>query len=178
MFAIRKFSKRESIIACAVALVIAAAVIYNLAIEPLALRRRQLDSQLKRKAYDFSKAAKFLSYKVSESDYARFSTYAAGAKKNEEEDTSDTLRLIESLSREDSCLISSIRPGSVKTSGRVKEITIDIDIEAPLESLAKFFYDIEARPDMALRISRFTINSTTGKGTVKCALSIGRILLI
>lgn len=177
IFAIRKFSKRESAIACIVALIVAAAVIYSKVIEPLGVRWRQLDSQIKKKASEFRKDKKLLSYKVSESDYAKFSY--AKANKNEEEDVSDTLMLIESVSRQDSCQIVAIRPGSARTSGRAKEITIDMDIEAPLECLSKFLYDIEATPEMALQITRFTINSAKSSAdTLKCALSISRILAL
>jgi len=176
MFAIRKLSKREGIIACAVALVIVAAVTYNMIVEPLVLGWHRLDNQIRKKASDLIKDNKLLSRKISESDYAKFSAYAE-AKKKEEEDVSDALTLVESVCRENSCKIVSIRPGSAKTSGRIKEIMIDMDIEAPIGSLANFFYDIETTPAMALKINKFTINSTSdSRGTVKCALSIGRLL--
>ncbi|MBN2452971.1 MAG: hypothetical protein JXB40_01745 [Candidatus Omnitrophica bacterium] len=176
MFTIRKLSKREGIITCVVALVIVAAVTYSMIVEPLAQRWHSLDNQIKKKAFDLMKDTKLLSRKVSESDYAKFSAYA-GAKKKEEEDVSDALTLIESVCRENSCKIVSIRPGSAKTSGRIKEMMIDMDIEAPIESLAKFFYDIETTPVMALKIDKFTINSTMdSRGTVKCALSMDRML--
>jgi len=178
MFAVRKLSKRETVIASLVALVIAGALTYNTVIEPLATRWQRLDSRIRKKASDLRKDMNILSRGISESDYEKFSVFA-GAGKSEEEDISDTLTLIESVCRANSCRIASIRPGNAKTSGRTKEIMIDVDIESSFGSLFKFLYEIEAKPEMALRVNRFTINSTAGSGgRLKCALSIARILAL
>lgn len=176
MFAIRKLSRRESAVALAAALAAAAAITYNAILEPLAMRWVRLDKEIKKKASDIRKDKKLLSYKMGESDYAKFSAYL-GAEKSEEEDVSDTLTLIESVCRESSCRILSMRSGSIKTSGQIKEMAIDMEIEAPIEALSEFLYNVETRSDMALKISKFTINSKAlSGGTVKCALTIDRML--
>jgi hypothetical protein len=176
MAAIRKFSKRESIIAVAVAMVVIAALFYNAVIEPLAIRWHQLEEEIKQKASDLKKSKQLLSKQNGEPDDIESFDYAKDAKSHEEH-ISDTLKLIEFISRENSCLILSMRPVIADTPGRLKEITVDLDIEAPLGPLSKFLYDIESRTDVIIRINRFTISSAMSqKGTLKCTLSISRIL--
>jgi len=178
MAIIRKLSKRERNVAAVTAVIIGAAVFYNMIIEPVAGNWHRLDKELKVKMNSLKKDMAMLpSCKAIESDYAKFSVYTR-AKKNEEEDVSDMLAAIEALSRQDSCLIVNIKPSGVKKSGACKEIMVDLNVEASLAQLSKFLYDIETQKNMVLKVHRFTINSTQDpQNSLKGSFLISRIVI-
>lgn len=172
---IKHLSKRERYVALATLTIIFAAAAYSFLIEPISSRRRQIEDEIRSKIAVFRKDSKILStHRDIESDYARFSKYVKSLN-SDEEAMAEILTLIETVSRNDSCLIVNIKPAGVKDMGSHKEVLIDVTAEADIEKFSKFLFDIENLSDMILEVKRFTLSSKSAPGTLKGTFLISKI---
>ena len=115
--------------------------------------------------------------KLLEEDYAKLSGYAKSAKR-QEETIADILAYVETVSRDDSCLIINIKPLGIKEAGTYKTALIDVTAEANMSQFSKFLYDIENSPQYLLRVKRFTISSKSSQtGTLRGTFLISKLLL-
>jgi hypothetical protein len=175
---IDKMSNRERYLAIVTLSLISIAVAYALLIAPLSGIWKNLNNQMRSKVDILEKDSNILAdQKALTSEYTKLSKYAA-TPKSEEEAVGDTLTYIENVSRTDSCFIANIKPVGVTKEGAYKKILIDVAVEASMDKLSKFLYDIENPRDTLMNIERFTISSKSGQvSTLKCTLIISKILL-
>lgn len=175
---IRNLSTRERYIALATFLIILVALTYNFIIEPVSRRWVHLDNEIASKINTLKKDSKLLSmYKTLESDYAKVSQYVKSQKREEEELTA-ILTEIETVSRNSSCLIVSIKPIGTKNFPSYKEVLIDATAEANINQFSKFLYEMENSKNMILKVKRFTLSSKSGQqDTLRGAFLISKILI-
>ena len=175
---IENLTKRERYIALAAISIALTALIYNFVIEPIAKRWIHLNDEIESRISIFRKDSKLLSmYKTLEADYTKFSKYAKSTKR-EEEELAAILTEIETISRNNSCLIASIKPLGTRKLPSYKEILIDATIEADIKQFSKFLYDIETSKNMILKVRRFTISSKSGQmDTLRGTFLISKILV-
>ncbi len=175
---INNLNDREKKLAIATIAIISIAITYALIIAPLYSKWKELNNQARSKASMLETGFKLLaSQKQVSEEYSKLSKYAR-ASLSEEEAVADTLALIESISKDASCLIVNIKPVGVTNTGSYKEILIDISAEAGIDQFAKFLYDIENPSDKLMSIKRFTLIPKSGQaGTLKGTFIVGKILL-
>ncbi|MDD5423054.1 MAG: hypothetical protein PHT32_06520, partial [Candidatus Omnitrophica bacterium] len=154
---IKNLSKREKTIAAFAVSMILAAVIYSFLVDPILSRWRTADDDIKSGAVMLEKDMKMLAaYKDIEADYRKYSKYVKSAK-SEDESVAEVLTHIETISRNDSCLIVNIKPVGARNVGSYREVLVDVTAEATMENFSKFLYDIENSPNMILGVRRFTL---------------------
>jgi hypothetical protein len=163
---IKNLTKREKYIAAATIIVAAAAILYVFILEPISGRWSGLDKGIASKRAELEKDSRvLLMEKKLQTEYAGVSKYLKGAR-SEDEAVADAMSYVENTSRNDSCLIASIKPIGVKKSGSYKEILIDVTAEATMAQFSKFLYDIETPKEMILTVKRFVITPKSGQPNV------------
>ena len=175
---INNFSRRERYLALITISVVSIGVSYAFIIGPLASGWKNLNNQTRSKVVLLENDSKILANrKMIESEHAKLSKYVKTGQ-SEDQAVADTLAYIENVSRNDSCLITNIKPVDVKSEPSYKEILIDVSAEATIEQFSKFLYDIENPRDNLINVKRFTISAKSGQtGALKGAFIIGKALL-
>lgn len=154
---VKGMSKREKTILSATAVVLAMASAYVLVIEPALSGSISLDRKIAVKSAEL------------ERDRAILARYSAAGKtdkgyppdgKNmsEEEHTAGVISAVESLSRENSCPITSLKPRMPKKMGGYRDISIEVTVEGGMDGLSKFIYGVETSKER-LKIRQFNISS-------------------
>ena len=163
---IKNLTKREKYIAAATVIIAAAAILYVFILEPISNWWSDLDRGIVSKQAELGKDLRILSKKKKlEAEHAGISKFLKGAR-SEDEAVADAMAYIENTSRNDSCLIASLKPVGVKKTGSYKEILIDVAAEATMAQFSKFMYDIETPKEMILTIKRFVITPKYGQANV------------
>ena len=112
-----------------------------------------------------------------EANYSKFAKYVR-SDKGEEEAAAELLTYLESLSRNDSCLVINIKPIGIKDLGAYKEVLIDLSSEGSLQQFTKFLYDVENAKNMILKVRHFVLTSKAGQeGALKGAFLISKIIV-
>lgn len=175
---INNFNKRERYLALATLSLVSIALVYVFIIEPITAIWKSLDSQIRSKINMLEKDSRLaVNKKAIESEYAKFSKHGRSSKSNDQE-VAETLTFIESVSKNDACLIVNIKPIDIKDADSYKEILIDVTVEAQVSQLAKFLYDIENPRENLIDIKRFSVSSKSGQtGALKSTLLISKALL-
>lgn len=175
---INNFNKRERYLALATLSIVLIALIYVFIVDPIAVKWRNLNSQIQSKVNMLEKDSKLAANKkMIESEYAKISKQGRPAKSNDQE-VAETLTFIEGVSKNDACFIVNIKPVDIRDAVSYKEILIDVTVEAGMAQLSKFLYDIENPRENLIDIKRFSISSKYGQaGTLKSTLLISKALL-
>jgi len=160
---LKNLSPRERNAALATAAVLAVAIAYNLVIDPIVREWQSLNFQISSKTKTLKKDLIILSMEEElDRNYSKFSKYIRSARSQDEE-VADLLAYLESVSRNDSCLITNIKPVGAKEYAAYKEVLIDISAEADASRFLKFLYDIENSKNMILKVRRLTLTSMMGQ---------------
>lgn len=175
---INNFNKRERGLALAALSIISIALIYAFIIDPIAMRWKSLNSQIRSKVNMLEKDSRLAAnQKMIESEYAKLSKQGRPAKSKDQE-VAQTLTFIEGVSKNDACFIVNIKPIDIKDEASRKEILIDVTVEAPIAQLTKFLYDIENPRENLIDIKRFSVSSKYGQtGILKSTLLVSKTLL-
>ena len=175
---INNLNKRERYLAVATVAVVSTAFLYAFLVAPIYARWRALNEQIQSRVNMLETDFKILvNQKTSEVEYAKLSKRTKIAK-SEEQTVAATLDYIENVSRNDSCLIVNIKPAGVTNEGPYKEILVDVSVEANINQLSKFLYDIENPRDALINIKRFTITTkSTQTDLLKGTFLISKALL-
>lgn len=172
------FSGRERKLAIITISVVSAGLLYTLMIAPLYSKWRGVTEQIRAKSNLLESGIKMLAnQKQLREEHSKLSRYAKSAS-SDEQAIADTLAYIETISRNDSCLIVNIKPAGITKTDSCKEILIDISAEANISQFLKFIYDIENPRDALITIKRFALSPKSGQSdTLKGSLQIRKILL-
>jgi hypothetical protein len=151
------FSKRERLLAIAVACLIAGAGVYILAVEPLYRSWGGYESELNSARAKLAKNLKLLANKESiEKEYDKYKAYIHDETAGEEESAS-VLREIESNAQAAGVAIISIKPKAVKELKDYGKSTIELTSEAALSQFMKFIYDLEGSKEL-LKVERIVLS--------------------
>lgn len=175
---IKNMSRRERRIALATLSLIAIAILYNFALEPVSREWQMLDNEIGAKVAGLKRDLNMLSaQKTVDANYSKFSNYIRSAK-SEEEAVADVLSYLESLSRSDSCLLINIKPIGTKDFGVYKELLIDLSSEGDVSQFTKFLYDIENTKSMILKVRHVVLTSKAGQeGVLKGTFLISKVIV-
>jgi len=175
---INNFNKRERYLALATLSIVSIALVYLFIVDPIAMRLRDLNSQILSKVNILEKDSKLAAnQKTIESEYAKLSKEGRPSKGNDQE-VAQTLTFIEGVSKNDACFIVNIKPIEIKDAASHKEILIDVTVEGNMAQLSKFLYDIENPRENLIDIKRFSVSSKYGQtGILKSTLLISKSLL-
>lgn len=178
MMFINNFNKRERDLAFATLSIVLIALVYVFIVDPIAVRWKDLNSQIRSKVNMLEKdSMTAANQKAIESEYAKLSKQGKPAKSKDQE-VAETLTFIESISKNDACFIVNIKPIDIKDAVSHKEILIDVTVEAPIAQLSKFLYDIENPRENLIDIKRFSVSLKYGQtGVLKSTLLISKALL-
>lgn len=178
MISINNLSKREKSLAIITVSVVVAALFYAFLIIPLHQSWKDLNSQIRSKIDALDAGFRILAnQKQLNEEHIKISKYAKFTK-SDEEAIADAMAYIETVSRNDSCLITNIKPLGINKTDNVREILIDISTEANINQLSKFLYDIESSKDNLIKIKRLSISAKSGEtDTLKGILLLSKILL-
>jgi len=158
--------------------IVSIALVYLFIVDPIAMRLRDLNSQILSKVNILEKDSKLAAnQKTIESEYAKLSKEGRPSKGNDQE-VAQTLTFIEGVSKNDACFIVNIKPIEIKDAASHKEILIDVTVEGNMAQLSKFLYDIENPRENLIDIKRFSVSSKYGQtGILKSTLLISKSLL-
>lgn len=175
---LKNLSKRERYIALATLSFLALAIVYNFILEPAVSRWRGLDDEMRSRLAVLKKDATIAAnYTPIAAEYEK-TVKQIKTGKSVEEETTDVLTQIETVSRSNSCLIVNIKPVGTKNLGSHRELLVEIAAEADIDRFSKFLYDIESSKGMMLKVRRATLSAKTGQpGTLRGNFIIGKILL-
>ncbi|MDP3790737.1 MAG: hypothetical protein Q8R38_01685 [Candidatus Omnitrophota bacterium] len=178
MMFINNLNKREKTLAIVAVSVVSISIVYALLIVPLFAKWIDLNNQIRSKVNMLESGFKMLAnQKQLNEEYAKVSKYAKHMK-SDEQAVADTLAYIETLSRNDACLIVNIKPVGTTKADHYKEILIDISAEANMSQFSKFLYDIENPRDTLISVKRFALSPKSGQADIlKGTFLISKILL-
>jgi len=171
---LNRLSKREKII-LAVALVIVGIFLSDrLVIHPLVGIFRSTDQELRDLEADVKKSVRLLSQKNRlQEEFKKYASYSVQAKSAEEEAVA-LLKTIEGLAGESGVNLVYVKPAAAKRGERLKEYYANLECEAQMEQLIKFFYRVESSTQL-LKIKKFTLQpSAEGSTVVRCVVTISR----
>lgn len=169
-------SKREKTLLFISVGVAAAAVFYNVIVEPLVIKWKTVNGQIEAKIILLSKNKGLLSrYKTLEEEYINYPVLLKSGR-NEEEELAGALGEIEGISKKTACFIINIKPKASKKFGNYKEISFDVTTEGSIDEISRFMYEIETS-EKILRIRQFTITSKSGTSkNLKASFLISKIM--
>ncbi|MBI3601493.1 MAG: hypothetical protein HY209_01155 [Candidatus Omnitrophica bacterium] len=152
------------------------AVVYGFLIEPLVGRWQSLESEIVSQKDILKKDLRILEKrKIIEAAYVDI---VKEAQSREPQGAVDIMTSVETLSRNDSCLLVNIKPLGIQKRGSWQEVSIEITAEANAQQFSKFLYDLESSKTGMLRIKHFSLNPESAKpGILKGVFILNRILL-
>jgi hypothetical protein len=157
-------SKRERMILSAAAVLVAVAVAYSLAVEPVMRAAGRLDREIARARGALEKDMRLLSvYKASGRPGAA-ATGVARSGKTVESETASILERIEDMSKSSACPITSVKPLGARAVGSYKDVSVEVTVEGDIGQIARFVYESEHSADMPMRIKRFSISAKSQAG--------------
>jgi hypothetical protein len=165
MFA-RNLTAREKKLALIVVIAIASSLLYGFVAEPIFIRWKKREDQIKSKLAYMMKSERLLrKFKALEKEYTNLPSLT-GAMESEEREIAKTLEALESISGASDCRIQNVKPRPSKKIGSYREISFEVTAEGA----------IEASNEM-LRVKRFTITSKSGRSRIlKGSFLINKII--
>jgi hypothetical protein len=175
---IKNMSKRERSIALAAISFVAAAILYNLMIDPVIRSWQELNAEIESKSSALKNQMAMLSARDAiAATYSKFDKYVKSGK-SEEETIADTLLYLEGLSRGDSCLVVNIKPIGTKKYVSYKELLIELSSEGSVKQFTKFLYDVENTKNMILKVRHFILTSKAGQeGALRGNFLISKLIV-
>lgn len=175
---LKNLSKREKIAALGCIIFVMTAGAYNFVIEPVFRQWQTLHQERRAKTDMLRHDLRILaSHRALKEDYQKIAKYLK-PDKSEGEAVAEVLSYVESVSRNDSCLVTNIKPIGVKEFGAFKEILVDVSSEGDAASFSKFLYDIENTSEILLKVRRFSLNAKAGQqGALRGSFLISKIII-
>ena len=170
-------SKRERVILYLVAVFLSTALVYNFALVPLIKKWSDMDKEIFAKKIKLGKYIKLISgMRYYSDEYSRYAPQA-GAEKSDEEQISSVLSFVETAAVKNNVYITSLKPGPAKSEKFYKNFLVEAQIEAGINDLAGFLYEIE-NSSRLLRVKSLDINARQGQdNSVKGRVLISNISL-
>ena len=173
----RRLSKKEMGLAVLTASLAASAFFYVILIEPVFREWKNLDRQLKaKKAAAVKHADLLLNNPAIEAEYRKLSSNAK-ASESKEEDVTAGLDDLEKISKAASVLITTLKPETTRDTEGLREIWLDVSVDADVVSLSKFLYEIE-KPEHLFRVKRLTVvPAAPNNRSLKCTFLISKVFV-
>jgi Tfp pilus assembly protein PilO len=171
----RLLKKRERIIFYLVVGLIIASVGFNLVMEPLLAKNKNLGNEINTGRAKLKKYAQLLAQKDAiESEFNKFSVSLNNP--GLQAASVSALSELENLASAAKIRIVDIRPQSTKTVQLYKETIIELKTEGSMEDFLKFIYSIE-NSLFLLKIKRLVLTARSESGLLEANISISQISL-
>ncbi|NQT95817.1 MAG: type 4a pilus biogenesis protein PilO [Candidatus Omnitrophica bacterium] len=175
---LNKLSPREKNILYVVIGVVIIALSYNFLIGPLINQWNSINRNIKLSKIKLQKSLSVIKKKPEiDKEYA---TYAARMKSkgSDEQDITQILNELETLSRKANLKITSMRPKPSKDKGYYKRFVVEIETESPMQSLMKFIYDVKNSPQL-LKVDRLNLSTKSSQeGTlIRSSMVISKVVI-
>ena len=173
----KSLSKREKFIFYIVMCALAIAFVYNFAAEPLTRKWSDMDREILAKKIKLEKYIKLISKVPGYSnEYSRYALQSS-AEKSDEEQMASILSFVESTAGKTNVYINSLKPDSIKSEKYYKNFLVEVSVEAGMNDLTRFLYEIE-NSSRFLRVKSIDISARQGQdNSVKGRVLISGILL-
>lgn len=171
---LHRLSKREKIILAATSAVVGIFLLDRLILHPLVSLYHSVDGELLHLEADIKKSVRLLSQKNHlEEEFKKYASYSVQAKSAEEEAVA-LLKTIEGIAEEAGVNLVYVKPAAAKTEERLKKYYANLEFEAQMEQLMKFFYQVENSTQL-LKIEKFSLQpSAEGSTVVRCLVTVSR----
>lgn len=172
-----KMSKREKMIFYAASFFISLTILDRLIISPISDKIRMLDKEIKDKQSAVRKNLRILSYKsrIME-DKNKYQGYLHSVKSDEEEMT-QVLKEIESLSEAAEIYLIDMKPANVQEMGTSKKFSVNLNCEAQMEQLVNFMYSVENSKRL-LTIEKFQLAPKSKDSSLaRCRITITKLAI-
>ena len=137
-------------------------LVYTFVVSPIILKFEMLNKTIQIKEIKLRKDLKIIEEKGNiESEYAKHSKELRQRKTDEEEVTS-LLSNIESVAQSIPISITDMKPRAIKKIDFHKRLAVDIEIEADMDEVTKFIYNLQNGPNL-LKIERLRIKTSSSR---------------
>jgi len=142
------FSKREKAVLSITVSLIFVFLIYNFAIQPITAKFEALKKKILINERKLKKNLSVLGQKdMVESEYLKYSQLLK-QKDSDEQEMSALLSDIESIAQEVAIRVTNMKPKGVKSVNFYKRLSVDIEVEAELNEITKFIYNLQKEPHL------------------------------
>lgn len=172
-----RLSKREKIILAVTLVVVGIFFSDRLVLHPLVGIFRSTDQEFQDLEVNIKKSVRLLSQKNHlQEEVKKYASYSVQAKSAEEEAVA-LLKAIEGLAGEAGVNLVYVKPAAAKTEERLKKYYANLEFEAQMEQLIKFFYQVESSTQL-LKIEKFSVQpSAEGSSVVRCVVTVSRSVI-
>jgi len=170
-----KLSKRERMIAYAVAIFVSVAAMDRLIVSPIFSKMKSLEAAISDEETNIKKSVRIMSQKDKiAAESVKYSSFLTSALSEEEEMVS-LLKEVERIANASSVYILDMKPATIQKMGAFKKYAMTLDCEAQMEQLVDFMYNIENSKKM-LTIEKFQIGPKAKKSSIaKCGMTVYRV---
>lgn len=175
--AINRLSKREKQ-GLALAVFVVALILLDMGIiKPIASKMSSLDAEIQQERTSIKKDLRLVAQKDNiRLEAVKYDSYVASSKSDEEEMTL-ILKEIEELANKNSIYLVDMKPGGSQETASAKKYFISLNLEAQMEQLAQFMYDVESSKRFLI-IEKYKIEPKSKDSSVaKCSMTISKVAL-
>lgn len=174
---LNRLAKREKIILAVTLAVVGTLLLDRLVLHPLVGLFHSVNRELRDLETDIKKSVHLLSQKkYLQEEFKKYASYSVQAKSAEEEAVA-LLKTIEGLAEQAGVNLVYVKPAAAKTEERLKKYYANLEFEAQMEQLIKFFYEVENSTQL-LKIEKFSLQpNTEGSSVVRCLVTISRTVV-
>ena len=146
-------------------------------IAPIASKMSSLDGEIQEEKANIKKGLRLVAQKDNiRLEAGKYDSYVASSKSQEEEMTF-VLKEIEKLASKNSVYLVDMKPGGSEETPVAKKYFINLDVEAQMEQLTGFMYDIESSSRFLI-IEKYQIEPKSKDSSVaECSMTISKIVL-
>jgi hypothetical protein len=172
-----RLSKREKLVLNLTVLVISLTLLDRMIINPITFKMRSLNKEIQEEMTSIKKNIRLVAQKETiRSEAGKYDSYVSSSKSEEEEITS-ALKEIENLANKSSVYLIDMKPGGLKETSSTKKYLINLNLEAQMEQLTDFMYEIESSNWM-FTIEKYQIGPKSKDSSVaKCSMTISKMVL-
>ncbi len=173
---LKNITAREKILGGAAISVIAAALFYNIVIEPLAGLWKDLDGDIRDKEILLAKHSRILRERENIGRLnGEYSKYFEESVLTPEEESALALGSIEKLARGASVHITNIKPMGIRKEQNHNKFTFKVTSESRMDELTKFIYELQSSNQL-LKVERMVLRAKEREADViKAILHITKI---
>jgi len=157
---------------------IALSLMDNLMIGPFLSQEQYVNAENKAQKENIKRSKRIISFRerILE-EYSQYSVYLDSGEMTQEGIIAALLKKIETLAKQQSVTITSVRPGDVETKPSYSIYKTSIDCEGLLTNVLSFINLLE-QSDYLFQVQRYAMGSKSkGSDIIKCTLDISRTLI-
>ena len=173
-----KLSKNEKLLLIIAACCVAFVLMDRLLLGPILAQIKLLDAEIKASSQTIRRNLRILSFRESIlREFSKYSSYFDDGTKTQEEVISDLLKTIESLAKQKTITISSIKPGDYVDNPVFREYETSMECFGKLSDFLGFVSMLEDSDDL-FQIRRYVLTpKAKGSDVMKCNLDVSRIFM-